>query len=177
MVEIPRFLDVDLGSGRDQRGRPLPRLGVVRMSRVFPWSYKQIHIRVTELRGPASDYDCLCGEPAAEWAYQFTGDPELRDEQGRNPHSADPDDYEPMCRRCHLEFDRDHDPILAENLRKRNSRGGTHGAVIANRKRRRCTGCGKVSTPAGIGKHLKDSGHTGYEDVEGEALNTMRGEN
>lgn len=40
-----------------------------------------------------------------------------------------------------------------------------NAAKVANSKRRRCLDCGRVSTPAGLGRHLKSSDHSGYEDL------------
>ena len=53
------------------------------------------HDRVRYERGRADEYDCVrCGGSARDWAHV---------------HGADPVDiygYQPMCRRCHIEYDR-----------------------------------------------------------------------
>jgi hypothetical protein len=67
--------------------------------------------------------------------------------------SMDPDDYVPLCRRCHAWSD-GHGEIGAKNLE------GT------NAMRRRCLDCGVVYHPGGMGRHLKTTGHTGYETLE-----------
>lgn len=84
------------------------------MSDVRPGTYVQVHHEVRRLRGRADDHSCLCGEPARDWAYQHTGNPELRALDGSRPHSLNPNDYEPMCRSCHIRFDLKHDPALAD---------------------------------------------------------------
>lgn len=91
--------------------------------RTYISSYERVHVLLRELRGPARDYDCLCGEPATEWAYQHTGSPELRDENGGAPHSADPDDYEPMCGSCHKRLDIEKDPVRQARLAERSALG------------------------------------------------------
>lgn len=56
-------------------------------------TYSSLHRRVQEARGKASAQNCVdCGEQARDWA-NLTG------------NYADPSDYQPMCRRCHLEMD------------------------------------------------------------------------
>lgn len=67
-------------------------------------TYGAIHLRLNREAGAARHHMCECGQPAEQWAYQHTGDPELVDEQGRH-YSADLDDYEAMCRSCHNKFD------------------------------------------------------------------------
>jgi hypothetical protein len=52
----------------------------------------------------------------------------------------------------------DEDPELREEYSRRMK-------DIAQR-RRKCDICGKVSSPGGIGKHQKDSGHCGYVDID-----------
>lgn len=39
-------------------------------------------------------------------------------------------------------------------------------AAVTNARRRRCSGCGHVSTPAGIGAHQSASGHIGWTELE-----------
>lgn len=90
----------------------------------FPYSYKKVHVELRRLHGPAKNHMCQCGEPAVEWAYQFTG-VELRADDGSRPHSADPDDYLPMCRKCHQRLDMEKDTVMAE--RRRNSGGFRQG--------------------------------------------------
>lgn len=79
----------------------------------FPYSYKKVHEVLRRLYGPAREHTCRCGESAEEWAYQFTGET-IRNEDGSRPHSANPDDYAPMCRSCHGKFDAEHDPAMNE---------------------------------------------------------------
>lgn len=197
-----------------------------------PDTYIAVHETLKRTRGSARTHICSCGRPAREWAYQFTGSPELRDSEGKRPHSINPDDYAAMCRSCHVRFDWENDPVFAEKMattlaqnsralsdrvktdpvlraemveRGRNlgmrraermaadpefaedmAEAGRRGAAAqvermrldpayaepilevrrANmRKRRRCSGCGFVSHPAGIGNHQKSTGHTGWEET------------
>lgn len=72
-----------LGSG--QIGRP-------RQNEV---SFKGVHARWSRRFGPAKMHTCRsCGKQAYDYAYKLpTG------------YSHDPNDYEPLCRRCHLAKD------------------------------------------------------------------------
>lgn len=78
-----------------------------------PIAYSTAHTRVAYWRGRAADMACDCGSRASEWAYR-----------GDSPHeqtgtvtsfkglevevawSPDPMDYTPLCRSCHVSFDR-----------------------------------------------------------------------
>lgn len=152
-----------------------------------PVSYTAIHHTLRTRFSPASEHTCPCGSPAAEWAYRYTGDPELRDANGNNPHSTNPADYAAMCRACHIAFDLEHDQPRAEAMLIKLSQ---NSGVIAERRRidpmfaannllnaslggqavalmrRRCLECGHVSTPGGLGNHLKFNGHEGWENVD-----------
>lgn len=91
-----------------------------------------------------------------------------------------------MCARCHRQFDIEQDPRVgdaakacgvwrgglnrerlksdpeyAERMRGINQRV----ARQVNSRRRKCQECGMESHPAGIGKHQKASGHSGYMDL------------
>jgi hypothetical protein len=48
-------------------------------------------------------------------------------------------------------------PALREN--------GLRVAQLNNSRRRRCDGCGLVSTPAAVGIHQKFTGHTGWAEA------------
>ena len=77
------------------RGKVRPRKGV---------TYYNVHGDM----GRADAHLCSCGEPARDWAYQYTaGDREILSPEGW-PYSTDPDDYRPMCRPCHRRFDNAH---------------------------------------------------------------------
>ena len=134
-------------------------------------TYRTIHRKLQRTRGPASNYTCSCGEPAVQWAYQFTGE-ELRAPDGRFPHSLDPDDYEPMCRKCHQAFDLEHDPAMAEAILEGRRRGGAVSAPLMGRavagRRRRCLECGLISNPGSVGVHQNSTGHNGYEEIGAE---------
>ncbi len=126
---------------------------------VVPRSYDNIHRTVKRRRGPAADHTCSCGKSAVEWAYQFTGDPELRDEHGRFPHSANPDDYAPMCRLCHIRLDLDNGGGRP--------RRAVEEKVPVSQQRRQCLQCGLVGAPGAIGNHQRWYRHTGLEDIIG----------
>ena len=72
--------------------------------------YLGAHNRVYSLRGKASQYLCECGKPAQEWAYTHSGIQERLARPNKNgfqfKYSLDPDQYVPMCKPCHNEFDR-----------------------------------------------------------------------
>ena len=137
--------------------------------RPVPKTYRQIHLLLKETRGPARDYDCVsCGKPAAEWAYQYEGEQELRDENGHWAHSLNPDDYLPMCLFCHRQLDMERDPSMAELRRQGGSRGAVRSGPTLeaiSRKRRVCIECDKESNVAGINNHQRSSGHAGYRDL------------
>ena len=96
-----------------------------------PAPYQRAHLNVKRLRGEASQHICRCGNPALDWAYQFTaGDAELRSPDGSRPYSTNPDDYEAMCRECHIRFDMENDPVMAEKRQK----GITNGRAKALEK-------------------------------------------
>lgn len=102
-------------------------------------SYVAIHVTLRKMYGPAKDHACSCGEPAVQWAYQFTaGDAELRSPDGGLPHSANPDDYKVMCRKCHLRFDLENDPVMVERMAVGTERGRaaieTHPDFIEQRR-------------------------------------------
>jgi hypothetical protein len=132
--------------------------------RTFTYSYEKIHETLKQVRGLASDHVCRCGEPAVDWAYQFTGE-ELRDVNGQRPHSADPADYAPMCRSCHIKFDLEHDPSRIEAKRE----SGRRLSETMAKRRRRCLQCGLVGTPGAIGNHQRWYRHAGLEDIVVEA--------
>lgn len=76
-------------------------------------TYKSAHDRVRRSRGRASSHTCQCGESAAQWAYDGL-DASQRSEVRRNmrgelvdlTYSVDPMHYTPLCRSCHIKFDK-----------------------------------------------------------------------
>ena len=58
-------------------------------------NYSDRHAMVRRIRGSSREYTCVgnCGRAAFHWATIH----------GRN--GQDPDDYQPMCVRCHFEYD------------------------------------------------------------------------
>ena len=50
-------------------------------------------------------------------------------------------------------------------LRISGAKTGKAVAALNNSRRRRCDGCGMVTTPAALGAHQKHSGHTGWTEV------------
>ncbi|AEK07094.1 hypothetical protein JOEDIRT_57 [Mycobacterium phage JoeDirt] len=69
--------------------------------------YQMAHLRVRKARGSARAYVCSCGDQAREWAYDGSDPAELTDVvDGRAVrYSADPKFYQPLCIRCHRNFD------------------------------------------------------------------------
>jgi len=71
--------------------------------------YARDHKRVRETRGKAKDHECvICGVQACDWAYKHGTD------------KTDPDNYRPMCRLCHQDYDRPY--WLKEERRKERER-------------------------------------------------------
>jgi hypothetical protein len=59
--------------------------------------YAALHSRLTRWRGQASQHQCVrCPAPARDWAQVHT-------EDGTDVWT----DYVPMCRRCHMAYDRE----------------------------------------------------------------------
>lgn len=65
--------------------------------------YRFMHREVVRVRGRASQYACLCGNPATEWALNHTGS-SIRVEAGLM-FSEDVEEYDPLCRSCHIRRD------------------------------------------------------------------------
>lgn len=144
-------------------------------------SYQRAHTELKRLRGEASEYTCSCGKPARDWAYQFTGET-LRSPDGSRPYSVNPDDYTAMCRGCHIRFDTDHDPVMAERRREGNARGRAKVVEMSqtdpdyiermnevrrtvNAVRVQCDECDDISTRPGMSNHQKHTGHTGRKEL------------
>jgi len=86
---------------------------VVRCRTARP-SYATMHARLARIRGPASRYRCVdCGRAARDWSYDWSCPDELMDRFGA--YSADPNRYQPRCRRCHHRFDRRHAATIPKN--------------------------------------------------------------
>jgi hypothetical protein len=67
--------------------------------------YSGAHSRVRRAYGLPSLHRCVdCGGQAEDWAYDHLDDGEQY-EHGW-PYSTNPDHYMPMCKRCHVAFDR-----------------------------------------------------------------------
>lgn len=73
-------------------------------------AYSTAHHKVAEAKGPASDHSCFrCGEQAEQWAFLHGTHDVKADETGReagSPFSVDPKQYAPMCRLCHVRWDK-----------------------------------------------------------------------
>jgi hypothetical protein len=77
----------------DQRAK-LSAINTGRILNPLSDDYSTLHYRVRSARGKASIHTCACGDPAEQWA-NLTG------------NYADVADYEAMCRRCHVAFDKE----------------------------------------------------------------------
>lgn len=79
-----------------------------------PNTYAAVHGRLATRRGKASDHSCFwCGDQAQTWAYQHN-DRDALYSPGGHPYSLKLDQcYQPMCRSCHGQFDRDLDARVA----------------------------------------------------------------
>lgn len=77
--------------------------------RTYSTKYGAIHMRLTRQRGPASNHPCaLCGRTARDWAYDHNDQNEITTEwYGYTvAYSTDLDHYRPLCKPCHLRFDK-----------------------------------------------------------------------
>lgn len=91
------------GGGHHHTGEDAPNW---RGSRV---SYSAAHYRTRKAKGSATDHTCAeCGGRAREWAYRGgAADEKWEEIDGYwHPYSLEPDDYQPMCKKCHTAFDR-----------------------------------------------------------------------
>ena len=72
-------------------------------------TYSSAHSRTSKLRGKASTYWCIhCMGPAAEWALmkpRHHGTVKRYGRETKVEWSMNPNDYAPMCKRCHVTFD------------------------------------------------------------------------
>lgn len=79
-------------------GEPLPPTMAKRKSTL---GYFRLH----ENLGKAADYKCVvCGAQARDWAYDKKGET-LQGTNGLD-YAMDPKHYSPMCRSCHIAYDR-----------------------------------------------------------------------
>lgn len=71
--------------------------------------YSAVHEKLNRLRGRPETHACAhCGKPATDWAYDHENpDPDAKvfEKQG-NVYSLKPEYYMPLCRSCHVHFDK-----------------------------------------------------------------------
>jgi hypothetical protein len=95
-----------LGSIQTRRPRGSAPLPTTRYASGDEVGYAAVHARLRRGFGNARTHQCVeCGNAAEDWAYDHQDADERRDSRGL-PYSVRPEHYRPMCRRCHLEFDR-----------------------------------------------------------------------
>lgn len=68
-------------------------------------TYSGAHANVTLLRGRAAEHECPCGAPAKEWALRHDASGIQSNSAGQE-FSTEPNDYAPMCFRCHRLYDK-----------------------------------------------------------------------
>ena len=75
-------------------------------------TYRTAHTRVTQRRGKACSYTCMCGKQARHWSYDHT-DPNHQKQvfmwKGKPItcfYSTDVMKYQALCRGCHVKRDR-----------------------------------------------------------------------
>lgn len=137
-----------------------------------PSGAQAVHSRLYRAYGMARDRACIeCGKPARDWAYQYSSADEQVDAFGQR-WSENLDDYAPMCRRCHVNFDRRVDPAMAERVDAKHRavdpelRRKAGRASIAQRpdtavamQRRTCE-CGYESNAGNVAQHRRRLNHT-----------------
>lgn len=130
-----------------------------------------VHRMLRNRFGSARNHLCVaCGGQAEHWAYQHTAGTEEKVGDDGLVFSENADDYAPMCRSCHVGFDIQMNPDgVARNLvpedpsaRSEKSKAGGRAAAA---KRRSCSGCDKVASPAAIGAHQHYGFHEGWVDL------------
>lgn len=96
--EVMAFTATTCGTCRDRTGASNPKW------RGIAIGYAAAHDRVKSTRGLAGEHACAsCQRPAQEWAYNGIDPDELS--EGLLAYSADPGNYDPMCRSCHKRVD------------------------------------------------------------------------
>lgn len=68
-------------------------------------TYSGAHVNVTLHRGRAVEYRCPCGAQAKEWALRHGAHVVQSNSKGQE-FSVDPNNYVPMCLRCHRIYDK-----------------------------------------------------------------------
>lgn len=71
-------------------------------------SYKAAHVKLYRRRGKAGNYNCVkCGLAARDWAlrHQDKGIQLEWDPYAHMNFSMNTDDYDPMCKSCHRDYD------------------------------------------------------------------------
>lgn len=137
--------------------------------------YVTAHAQIYRIRGKATEYKCInCDNLASQWAYNHQDPNELVGIwDGRlTKYSEDPEFYNPMCARCHVQHD--------NNLRGRSGNGKelrthcpeNHEFTDANTRIdkkgvRHCKTCHREKERARY-KKLRASGMTRYE-IRGES--------
>ena len=77
-------------------------------------SYRAVHARIKQQRGPASYFKCCdCGKQAAEWSYNHMDPDERQSLYGA--YSTEMQQYEPRCVKCHRGFDSRRRALLTGN--------------------------------------------------------------
>lgn len=130
-----------------------------------------VHSRLYRRYGMARDFQCVeCGGAALDWAYQYSSSDEQIDQHGQK-WSENLDDYAPMCRRCHINFDRKMDPEMAARLRAKASavspelRRKAGRASVEQRPdtavamHRRTCECGYESNAGNVAQHRRRLNH------------------
>ena len=136
----------------------------------MPDPYAAAHYRVKKTRGAACSYVCPCGASAVDWALTHDGTERPRDHRGRE-YSDNPDDYQPLRRKCHTAYD----SIFGGRDMLAASRAGSAArraywtpdargrqadtARRVNSVQVACAVCGKSGARAHVGRHQQVSGH------------------
>lgn len=89
-----------------RHGIPRRRKGPVHIKHP---KYLSAHCRIAVIRGKASTHTCECGHPTIHWAFRHdTPNDRFQLDDRNGPFSSDPNDYTPLCRKCHDLYDRNH---------------------------------------------------------------------
>ena len=81
----------------------------VKEERVAAPTYRAVHMRLSRKFGPAATHVCdMCGSQAHHWAYDGSDPQPMWATFGDRtiPYSYDQSRYRPLCRGCHVKFDR-----------------------------------------------------------------------
>lgn len=112
-------------------------------------TYNGVHAALALARGRAASHSCaICGEPAADWAYDGLDPNErLAESHGsRVAFSLDPNHYRPLCKACHAAETRN--GCRDKTHCKRGHEYAPENTYVDSLGKRHCRACNRLSVAA-----------------------------